>query len=261
MEAFLSGWLLPLLAGVLVTVFDIMLLRQYLQRRKAHQLAWTIGFFMWAVATYMEVFTVVQGSWNDLLYRFYIVTTAALVPVLGYGTIRLISRRAVWGWAYMALNVVLVGVFAYGVFTVTLDPAELASGAVASYRALGPKGTFPRLLSAFVSIPAALVLFYGAILSIIRFLRKSEFAYRVWANVLIATATLVIAAAGGLAATVGTSIFYLAELVAAALFVWGFLLAGTLSKGAAAIREARASTDASDASGTGEDGAPQAPVE
>jgi hypothetical protein len=239
MNAFLSGWILPLAGGVLVAVFDVMLLRQYLQRRKAHQLAWTIGFFMWTVATFMELATVLHGSWTPMLYRFYIVLTVSLVPVLGYGTLRLISRKSYWGWGYLAINAVLVGWFTFAVFTAGLDPLELAKGAVASYAALGPKGHYPRILSAFVSIPASIVLLYGPIVSIFRFIKKSEYAYRVWANVLIAMATLVIAAAGSMAATIGTSLFYLAEFLAAGLFMAGFLLAGTLAKGAAAIKAKR----------------------
>jgi len=262
MEAFLSGWILPALAGILVTVFTYLLLRQYLERRKVHQLAWTIGFAMWAAATFMELAAVVMGHWTDPLYRLYIVTTTSLVPVLGYGTIRLISRRGFWGWGYLAINVVLVGVLAFGVFTVALDPAELAKGSVASYAALGAKGTFPRIWSAFVSIPAALVLFYGAILSIFRFMRKTEYAYRMWANVLIAVATVVIAMAGSLAAFFKTSLpFYLLELVSAGLYLWGFLLASTLSKGAAQIKERRAAEAAgmqASESAAGEDSAPPA---
>jgi len=156
------------------------------------------------------------------------------------------AKRAWWGWAYIAINVALVGVFAYGIFSHTMDPTELAKADVASYAALGPKGTFPRMLSAFISIPGALVLFYGAIHSIFLFIRKKEFAYRVWANVLIAAATLVIAAAGGLAAAGDPRLFYVAELLAASLYLWGFLLASDLKKGAAAAKAARAKQESSE---------------
>jgi hypothetical protein len=255
MNAFLNGWYIPAVVTIVVLVFDWLLLRQYLQRRKAHQLAWTIGFFMWAVATAMEVATVLNGSWDATLYRFYIVLTVSLVPVLGYGTIRLISQKSYWGWGYLAINAVLVGFFTFAVFTANLDVNELLRGAVASYAALGPKGHYPRIVSAFVSIPATIVMVYGAIRSVILFRRKAEYAYRMWANVLIATATFVIAAAGSLAATVGTSLFYLAELIAAGLFLWGFLLAGTLSKGAAAIKEKRATGGGTTGPAAGDTGA------
>jgi len=217
----------------------VLLFRQYRERGKAHQLAWAIGFAMWAASAYMEFVALIMGEWPELLYRFYIVTTAALVPVLGYGTIRLMAKRAVWGQLYILVNIALVGVFAFGVFSHPMLSSELAKANVASYAALGPKGTYPRLLSAFISIPGALVLWYGAIHSIFLFIRKKEYAYRVWANVLIAVATFVIAAAGGLAATGKPELFYIAELVAAGLYLWGFLLASSLKKGAAAAKANR----------------------
>lgn len=244
MDALLSGPILPLANTILVAAFTIMLFRQYSQRRKAHQLAWAIGFAMWAAATGMELASVLNGAWPDLLYRFYIVMTAGLVPVLGYGEIRLLTKKKAWAWGYAIINIALMAVFTYGVFTVHLVPSALESAAAASYAALGPKGTFPRLLSAFVSIPAALVLLYGPILSIFRFVKKSEYAYRVWANVLIAAATMVIAYAGSRSALgYSAGFFYGLEFVAEILFVVGFLMAGTLAKGAGAIKE-RMQTDA-----------------
>ncbi len=241
----LGSWIWPLAAALLTALFTYLVARQYLVRRKAHQLAWAIGFAMWSAASFMEVAALAAGAWPALLYRLYIVITAALVPVLGYGTIRLMTKRPLWGQVYILLNVALVGVFAFGVFTAPLDPAELAQANVASYAALGAKGTFPRMLSAFISIPAALVLWYGAVHSIFLFMRKREFAYRVWANVLIAIATFVIASAGGLAAAGDPRWFFVAEFVAAALYLWGFLLAGTLRKGAAAIAAKRRATSES----------------
>jgi len=235
----LALWIWPLSAALVTTVCTVLLARQYRERRKAHQLAWAIGFAMWAASAYMEFAAILLGYWPDLLYRFYIVTTAALVPVLGYGTIRLMAKRPIWGQLYIAINLALVAVFAYGVFTHPMLSSELAKANVASYAALGPKGTYPRLLSAFISIPGALVLWYGAVHSIFLFIRKKEYAYRVWANVLIATATFVIAAAGGLAATGKPQLFYIAELAAAGLYLWGFLLASSLKKGAEAAKANR----------------------
>ncbi len=99
--------------------------------------------------------------------------------------------------------------------------------------------TYPRVMSMLLTIPATFVLLGAAVLSIFRFLRKKEFAYRVWANVLIAAGTLVIASGGGMAKAGNTTMFYLAEMVAAVLFFAGFLLAGTLQKGADEIRAPR----------------------
>ena len=47
-----------------------------------------------------------------------------------------------------------------------------------------------------INITGTILLFGGALWSIIRFARKREFGYRVWANVLIAAGAAVLAALG-----------------------------------------------------------------
>jgi hypothetical protein len=238
----LPVWILPVATGVLVTVFTVLLFRQYGQRHKAHQLWWAIGFAMYAAAAFMEAAALLAGSWNGLLYKVYVVTTAALVPVLAMGTVALVSRGRRWFRIYLAYNAVCLAVFTLGVAFTPLVPAELARASISSYAALGGSAmTFPRVVSMLLTIPASFVLFGGAVLSVYRFIRKKEYAYRVWANVLIALATLVIASAGGLAKAGNTTLFYAAEMLAAVLFFAGFLMASTLRKGASRIQAGRGS--------------------
>jgi len=71
----------------------------------------------------------------------------------------------------------------------------------------------------------------GALISIYRFARKREFAYRMWANVLIALGTICIAGAGSMARAGSTVGLYPGEMVASAILLAGFLMAGTLDKG------------------------------
>ena len=236
----LPVWILPLATAVLVTVFTVLLFRQYGQRHKAHQLWWALGFAMYAAAAYMETVTLLAGAWNPALYKAYVITTAALVPVLAMGTMALVSRGKRWFRVYLVYNAVCVTVFALGVIVWPLVPAELAKPSISSYAALGGTAfTFPRVVSLLLTIPASLVLFGGAVLSIFRFIRKREYAYRVWANVLIALATLVIASSGALAKAGDTTLFYAAEMTAAVLYFAGFLMASTLQKGAGRIQAGR----------------------
>jgi hypothetical protein len=237
----LTSWLMPLATAVLVTVFDVLLLRQYLDRRKVHQLWWTIGFAMYASAAFLEFAMQLSGGWDPWLFRFYALLSASLVAVLAQGSMALVSRKPIWSRVYLAYNTVCFGIFAFGVFTTPLIAAELANPKLSSYAALGGTAlTYPRVMSMLLTIPATFVLLGAAVLSIIRFLRKKEFAYRVWANVLIAAGTVVIASGGGMAKAGNTTMFYVAEMAAAALFFVGFLMAGTLQKGAEEIRAGRA---------------------
>ena len=243
MQNALTSWLMPLATAILVAVFDVLLLRQYLERRKMHQLWWTIGFGMYAAAAFLEFAMQLSGGWNPWTFRFYALVSAALVAVLAQGSMALVSRKPLWPRIYLAYNSVCFAVFAFGVFTTPLVAAELANPKLSSYAALGGTAlTYPRVMSMLLTIPATFVLLGSAVLSIIRFLRKKEFAYRVWANVLIAAGTLVIASGGGLAKAGSTTMFYLAEMVAAILFFAGFLMAGTLQKGADEIRAGRAAS-------------------
>ena len=106
-------------------------------------------------------------------------------------------------------------------------------------QALGGSLTFPRFMSLPINITGTILLFGGALWSIIRFARRREFGYRVWANVLIAAGAALLAALGSRARLGETAGLYPAEMVAAALMLAGFLLAGTLDKGTQRKREQR----------------------
>ncbi len=241
----LGSWVLPAITGTLVAVLDVLLWKQWAVRRKTHQLWWACGFALYSAAAFMEMAGQLSGGWTPWLFRIYAITTAVLVPVLAMGTVELVSRKRLWPRVYLAYNAVMAALFVFGVFTTPLIAEKLAAMALSSYEPLGGTAfTYPRVLSMLLTIPAALVLFWGAVLSIIRFLRKREYSYRVWANVLIAAATLVIASGGGLAKAGNTTLFYLTEMVAAVLYFAGFVMAGTLQNGAHAIREKRAGREA-----------------
>jgi hypothetical protein len=87
-------------------------------------------------------------------------------------------------------------------------------------------------------------LFGGALWSIVRFIRKREFGYRVWANVFIAAGAALIAASGSRARLGDTTGLYPAEMAALVLMLVGFLLAGTLDKGTKARRDSAHAGDA-----------------
>lgn len=237
--AFWSSWVWPAATAVLGFVYAGLLLRQWLGRRKPHQLAWFVGFLLYAVAAAMEAVSEASGSWDPLMYRIYIVMAASLVGFLGLGSLYLVTRRRIWGHLYLAMNVACLVLFLYGTLAVELDMSKLVAGITVGGMPLGDARTFPRAWSLFFNIPGSLLLVGAAVLSIVRFLPKRLFRYRVWANVLIILGTLVIAGAGSLARTGRTVGLYPAEMIGAALLLWGFLKASTLEKGAEMARAER----------------------
>ena len=239
--AFWSNWGWAAATAALGFVFFALVFRQYLMRRRMHQLAWAIGLLFYAVAAAMEAWSESSGVWNPTVYRIYIVLAASLVGFLGLGTLYLVARKRRWGDYYFVFLIACVIVFFVGTFTVQLDMAKLVPGITVGGQALGASLSFPRVMSLPINITGTILLFGGALWSIVRFARRREFGYRVWANVLIAAGAAVLAALGSRARLGDTTGLYPAEMVAAALMLAGFLLAGTLDKGA---RQARANRQA-----------------
>ena len=236
--AFWSHWGWAAATAVLGFVFFALVVRQYLLRRRLHQLAWAIGLLFYAIAAALEAWSESSDEWDPTVYRIYIVPAASLVGFLGLGSLYLVARKRRWGDMYFVFLIVWMVIFFVGTFTVQLDTAKLAPGITVGEQALGPSLSFPRVMSLPINITGTLLLFGGAAWSVWRFARRREFGYHAWANVLIAAAGAALLAFLGSRARLGdTAGLYPAEMVAAALMLAGFLLAGTLDKGA---RKARA---------------------
>lgn len=235
-SAFWSNWAWPAATAVVGFVFFGLVLRQYLARRKPHQLAWSVGLLFYAAAAAMEAWSEYSGRWDPTVYRIYIVLAVSLVGFLGPGTLYLLVRRRRWGDVYLVFLLVCLAIFFVGTFTAQLDTAKLAPGITVGGQALGPSLSFPRVMSLPFNITGTILLFGGAAWSIWRFARRREYGYRVWANVFIAVGAALLAFLGSRARLGNTAGLYPAEMVAATLMLAGFLLAGTLDKGARKVR-------------------------
>ncbi|GAB4285959.1 MAG: hypothetical protein Kow0067_09320 [Coriobacteriia bacterium] len=233
---FWSGWGWPLATGLIGFVYVGLLIAQWYRRRKPHQLAWAVGFLFYAVAAVMEAVSEFSGNWDPTVYRIYIVLAASLVGFLGLGTLYLVTKKNTLGHAYLAFNLVALAVFFYGTFSTELISDKLIPGITVGGQALGASMSFPRVMSFAFNIPGTLLLLGGSAYSVVKFWPKREYRYRSWANVLIFIGTLIIAGAGSMARAGQTVGLYPAEMVASAVLLVGFLMAGTLEKGARTVR-------------------------
>jgi hypothetical protein len=238
-SAFWSHWAWPAATALVGFVFFAFELRQYVARRKPHQLAWAIGLLFYAVAAAMETWSEYSGRWDPTVYRVYIVLAASLVGFLGLGTLYLLVRDRRWGTAYFGFLLIGVVIFLFGTFTAQLDTAKLVPGITVGGQALGPSLSFPRVMSLPFNITGTILLLGGAVWSVWRFAKRREYGYRVWANVLIAAGAALLAFLGSRARLGNTTGLYPAEMVAVTLMFAGFLVAGTLDKGARRVQAQR----------------------
>lgn len=195
-------------ATVISAVFAFLVFRQWIARRKAYQVAWTVGLAMFAVAALAQFLAEVYG-WSDGIYRLYYFVAAPLVAVLGIGSAFLANRKA--GLAFSAYTAVLGLGFAWIVFTASVN-------ATALQQAIPGGAGFPesvRIWSPLFTIPGSLFLIGVALVSYWR--------TRLTYNLAIAAGAIVAAGSGALASLNVTWVLYFGELAGVALMFWGFL--------------------------------------
>lgn len=201
-------------ATTLVSVaFALSTLERWLDRRRPHELAWTIALALFAGASAVQWWGASVG-WDGVAFRlFYLLGPILSVPELALGTVLLLAppalgrrvRTAVHAWAFFA-----AGVLVAAPLTGVIDPAELPQGS----DVFGP---LPRILAAVGSGVGATVLVAGAVWSALR--RRHAVA-----NSLIAAGTVVLSL-GGLFNSVADEMtsFALAHALGITLVFVGFL--------------------------------------
>lgn len=215
---------LAFLATAVSSLFAQATLVRYTQRRKAHELAWTVALSMFALASVALASGSTTG-WDRGTFRFFYLMGAILdVPWLALGTVYLLAspavgRRVQWflvGFTGLAAGVMLTA------------PMRVVAGDTIP---VGKDvfGVLPRILAAAGSGTGAVVVFAGAAWSMTRFLRARERPGNrrmAAANGLIAAGTLVLSAGGLVEGFVGhDEAFALSLALGIAVIYGGFLVA------------------------------------
>ena len=213
-------------AGLVALAFALSTLERWLDRRRRHELAWTVALAMFTLGA-GALWLGASNGWNPATFRiFYLFGAILNVPFLALGTVYLLGgprRGDRW-----AAGVALVGAFAAGVLAV----APLRGEVPAHRLPQGSEvfGPLPRALAAVASAGGALVVLGGAVWSAWRLRtgagRSQPGAGRLaLANGLIALGTLVLGASGLLNSVLGEMEGFAVTLTAGItiLFV-GFLV-------------------------------------
>lgn len=86
--------LLPLLTTIVAFAFTVALARQYMERRKFHQLLWTLAMLFYGVAALMEFLMNpdILGP-SVIAFKVYYILSAPLVGLLGAGVMYLLASK------------------------------------------------------------------------------------------------------------------------------------------------------------------------
>jgi hypothetical protein len=205
------------LSAVVSAVFAVVMGVRYARRRRAHQLAWTIGLAMFAAAAVAGAMARMAGATESEYRVFYLFGAILNVAWLALGTLfLLVPRVARWAvWGVVALTVIAAG----AVFTAPVD----LSAAVDTGRGFDA-APLPRILAGIGSGLGSVILIGGALWSAWVFLRRRHEGRRALGNVIIAAGVLV-AAVGGTAAFTGASgVVEWTNFAGVTLIFMGFLL-------------------------------------
>ena len=213
---------IPLATSVVSLVFALTVLDQYLERRRAYQLVWTVGLLLYFLASFMQ-FIREAFEISEPVFRTWYFTGAMLVPAyLGMGTMYLIARRKVAHGLMIALGVATVvgGVL---VFTLSLENDLATPGAdeLLTGRGYIPVGI--RLMAVALNILGTIAFVGGALYSAWVFWRQRILGHRFVSMTLIAIGGLTSAAGGALEGLGLPEPHALALLVGVVVIYVGFL--------------------------------------
>jgi len=211
---------IPIFTTFLALSFAVVLFRRYSSRGGTHLLWWGIGMLTYAAGTITESSTTLFG-WHEPVFRAWYITGALLGGApLAQGTVYLMLPRRVANW----LSVFLVGAIIFGAVAVLSSPINYAlvephrlSGKVLVWR-------WVRLVSPFINLYALAFLGGGAVVSAVRYARRTETRHRALANVYIAVGALLPGIGGTFTRFGHVEVLYVTEFIGLAFIAAGYRL-------------------------------------
>jgi len=164
---------LPLLTSIVAFAFTAALARQYIERRKFHQILWTLAMLFYSITALMEFLMNpdVLGP-SVIAFKVYYILAAPLVGLLGSGVMYLLAseRKADIFLAFIALLSVVLLIT--GIMT-PLDEAIIVEAfdsplGEAFHEAVDAYPMTVRRYAIITNIVAGLTLLLGALYSFLR---------------------------------------------------------------------------------------------
>lgn len=210
---------IPIGTSLFALWFAGVLLQRYLERRSGpHLLWWSAGAFLYAVGTITESATTLIG-WHEIVFRAWYISGALLGGApLAQGTVYLMLRRRTAN----ILTAVLLAVVGVAAACVLLTPINYSL--VEAHRLTGRvmEWTWVRGFSPFINTYAASFLIGGAVVSALRYRRRTETRHRYIGNVLIAVGALLPGIGGTFTRFGHTEVLYVTEFIGIVLIYLGY---------------------------------------
>lgn len=209
-----------LLAGSIIAgIFFVLLLMQYLKRRKMHQLIWTVAVGLYFLAFLLEFLSSPDfAGGNVWMYKVFYVISAPLVGLFGAGSLHLLTHKP-WG-RYFLIYVIIISIIMIAAgLTATVDEGQLTSDDYEGFETIAGAAMpqYVRYLSPLLTVPGGLFLIGGAVYS---FWLDRTRKY----NLLIAFGGLFPFLGGSLARVGMYDLFYALDVLGALLLFIGFLM-------------------------------------
>jgi hypothetical protein len=225
---------LPLLTTLVAFAFTVALARQYLERRKIHQIVWTVAMLFYAISALMEfLMNVDVYGPNVTLFRIYYVLSAPIAGFLGAGVVYLLAPKRIAHIFMGFIGILSILLMATGL-TVPLNQdviiksfngplGEAFRASVSAY------GMDVRIYSIVINIVGGLALIGGAAFSYLRDRRRTY-------NILIFFGGVLPMIGGGMLGLLGDpNIFFEFELLGTIFLFLGFYYSDKFIKNREAI--------------------------
>jgi hypothetical protein len=209
---------IPIITTLVALFFAARLFARYRERGGTHHLWWIIGMLTYAAGTSTESLTTLVG-WHEPLFRAWYITGALLGGApLAQGTVYLLMSRRVAN----RLSVLLVAIVVTASVCVIMSPINYA--AVQPFRLTGRvlEWHWVRMFSPFVNLYAVTFLIGGAILSAVRYRRRTDTHNRYVGNLMIAVGALLPGIGGTFTRFGHTEVLYVTELIGLLVIYGGF---------------------------------------
>jgi hypothetical protein len=170
--------ILPLLTAIVAAAFTYMLARQYAERRKFHQLLWTIAMLFYGITAFMEFLMNpdILGA-SGIAFKVYYILAAPLVGLLGAGVVYLLASKRKADIFLAIIGVLCVALLITGIITpldeaIIIEAFELPLGK-AFHAAVDAYPMTVRRWAIFTNIIGGFALILGAIWSFIKDRRRT----------------------------------------------------------------------------------------